>query len=96
MKNKNYMVLYLISIGIVIINIIQTGLVLSIGFIELNPLGYNWFRFLLVFLFYLFMSIPFFIKDKDYKRAFLIGIIFIMFVGFGVFIHDFIIINGFI
>ena len=97
MKKKNYLILYLISIGISINNNIQTGLALSTRrFIELNPLGHNWFTILLTILFYIFLLIPFFIKDEDYKSVFSFGIIYIIFLGSGVFIHDIMIIKGFI
>ena len=93
--NKHYLVLYLIFIGISIANLIQTGLALSTGmFIELNPLGYNWRVFLFYFLVCLYMLIPFFITNRGYKRAFLILIICMIFVSFGFFIHDFIVIKG--
>lgn len=97
MRKKNYIILYLISIGISITNNIQTGWALSTGrFIELNLLGYNWIIILLTVLFYLVLLIPFLINDKTYMRVFSFGIIFLIFLGFGVFIHDIMIIKGFI
>jgi len=86
--------LYLISIGITITNIIQSGLTLATRmFIELNPIGYGWHTIIFMILFYLWMSIPFFIKDRGYKGAFFLGIIYTIFIGFGCFVHDFMIIN---
>lgn len=93
LQNKCYIMLYLISIGITITNIIQTGLALSTGmFIVLNPIGYNWLLFLLIIIFYLFMLTSLFIKDRGYKIIFLIGIIYTVLIGFGCFIHNFILI----
>ena len=94
MKNKNYLILYIISIGINTINIIQTGHALSTGmFIELNPLGYNWFRIFLLFLLYLFLSTVFFVDTKSYKNVFSIGMVYVIYLGFVCFVHDFIVIN---
>lgn len=93
LQNKFYITLYLISIGITITNVIQSGLAIATGmFIELNPIGYNWLLFLLIIVFYLFMLTSLFIKDRGYKRIFLIGIIYTILIGFGCFVHDFILI----
>ena len=95
MKIKPYIVLYLISIGISITNIIQTGLALSTGlFIELNPIGFNWVIIFLMTLSYLFLLVPIFIKEVLYRKVFLIGIVYFIVLGIIVFIHDFIIIRG--
>ena len=94
MKNKKYLKLYIFSIQITIANIFQTGYAISTGnFAEANPLGYNWFRILLIFLIYLSLSMVFFIDTKSYKCAFLIGIIWSTILGFICFTHDFIVIN---
>ena len=94
MKNKKYLILYLISIGLSIVNNIQTGWALSTGrFYETNPLGYNLFTIFMTFMYYIYMLIPFFIKDKSYKKIFSIVIIYTIFIGFYCFVHDFIVIN---
>ena len=98
MKNKKYLILYLTSIGISIISLIQTGLALSIEsstvrFIEGNPIGYNWFLFLLVFFAYLLLSIPFFIKSDKYTRTFSIVLFYMIVMDLICIIHDYIVIN---
>ena len=94
MENKNYIVLYLVSIGLSTTNNILTGQALSTGmFTELNPLGYNWVTIFLTILLYLFLLTPLFTNVKFHKRVFLIGIIYIISLSLFCFVHDVIVIN---
>ena len=88
-QNKLYITVYLSSIIITITNIIQSSLAINTGyFIETNPFGINCF---LIIIFYLFMLIGF-IKNTGYKKVFLIGIIYTIFLGMFCFVNDLIII----
>lgn len=96
MANKFYIILYLISLGLSILNHIITSTALATGlFIELNPIGYNLIIFILTILLYLFLLVPLFIKDKLYKTIFLIGIAYVTLLNIGVCIHDMVVVNDY-
>lgn len=94
MKNKHYLMLYLVSIGVITIGLIQAGLALSTGrFKEGNLIGYNWVLFLLIGFLYLLLLIPFMPNCNKYRKAFAIVMICNLFVDLFCIIHDFIVIN---